>query len=742
MTPPSENDAAARTRRNRIILASVLVLVVGLTAVQVLIQQLRSPSPIASNILIFALVNVNILLLLLLVLLLFRSVFKVYLERRENVLGSKFRVKLAVAFVGLALLPAIVLFLVASNLITTSIDGWFNIRVEESLDKALDVAQAYTYSSQERALSLTRQLAARLGEVLLPDGGVEAARRVGSDKFREYGLGAVQLFNRQRAELAQWRSPQIPESAMLSPGSRLLRQGLDGEAFSTVQSNPQGDLIRAVAPVIRPGASQTVVGVVAVTTAVPDGLLTKATEIGTGIKEYEQLRMLKNPIKGIYLMLFLMVTLVIIFGAIWVGVHLARGITGPIQQLAEGTRKVAAGDLSYKVQVRADDEIGMLVDSFNRMTEDLSRSKVALTQAYQELQISNVELDRRRGYMETVLETISAAVLSLDAEGRLNTVNRAAAHKLGRRADDLIHRPYTDVFAGEALAPLRRLVKRLVENGEETTDQQISLMLQGRPATLMVTVSGLRSPDGEGRGLVVVLDDVSELIRAQQAEAWREVAKRIAHEIKNPLTPIQLSTQRLRKKFAEGAPDTARVFDECTRTIIQEVEGLKNLVDEFSRYARMPSPQPRPGDLHAVVQQVAKLYAGVHPEVKLRTELDPSVPPINLDPDHMKRALINLVDNAVAAIPDEGEILISTRFVPTAGRVQVEIADTGKGFPPEDRDRLFLPYYSTKRPTGGLGLPIVRRIVLEHGGEIRVEENHPRGTRVVIDLPALEPAVT
>ena len=740
MTPPPESDAAARTRRNRIILVSVLVLVVGLTAIQVLIQQLRSPTPIASNILIFALVNINIVLLLLLVLLLFRSLFKVYLERRENVLGSKFRVKLAVAFVGLALLPAIVLFLVASNLITTSVDSWFNIRVEESLDKALDVAQGYTRASQERTLNLARQLAARLGEVLLPDGGVEAARRVGSDKFREYGLDAVQLFNRQRAELAQWRSPQIPESVMLSPGSRLLRQGLDGEAFATIQSVPQGDLIRAVAPVVRPGAPQTVVGVVAVTTVIPDALLTKATEIGTGVKEYEQLRMLKNPIKGIYLMLFLMVTLVIIFGAVWVAVYLARGITGPIQQLAEGTRKVAAGDLSYKVQVKADDEIGMLVESFNRMTEDLSRSKVALTQAYQELQASNVELDRRRGYMETVLETISAGVLSLDAQGRLNTVNRAAARMLGRGGEDLLHRPYPEVFAGEALAPLCRLVGRLVENGEETTDQQVPLRLKGRPATLMVTVSGLRSPEGVAQGLVVVLDDVSELIRAQQAEAWREVAKRIAHEIKNPLTPIQLSTQRLRKKFAEGSPDTARVFDECTRTIIQEVEGLKNLVDEFSRYARMPSAQPRPGDLHAVIQQVAKLYAGVHPGIKLRTDLDPSVPPISLDTDHMKRALVNLVDNAVAAIPDEGEIVIGTRYVRTAERVQLEIADTGKGFPPEDRDRLFLPYYSTKRPTGGLGLPIVRRIILEHGGEIRVEENQPKGTRVVIDLPALTPA--
>jgi two-component system nitrogen regulation sensor histidine kinase NtrY len=253
-------------------------------------------------------------------------------------------------------------------------------------------------------------------------------------------------------------------------------------------------------------------------------------------------------------------------------------------------------------------------------------------------------------------------------------------------------------------------------------------------------VSSLRSPEGGAQGLVVVLDDVSELIRAQQAMAWREVARRIAHEIKNPLTPIQLSTQRLRKKFAEGAPDAARVFDECTRTIIQEVEGLRNLVDEFSRYARMPGVRTRPGDLHAVIHQVAQLYAGVQPGIGLRTELDPAVPSLNLDPDHMKRALINLVDNALAAIPGEGEIVISTRFLPARGRILLEVADTGQGFPPEDRDRLFLPYYSTKSSTGGLGLAIVSRIIVEHGGVIRVEENQPKGTRVVIELPALAAA--
>jgi len=733
-------DPAARTRRNRLIIWSVVALLVALTAVQVSIQQLRFPSPIASNILIFALVNINIVLLLLLVLLLFRSLFKVYLERRENVLGSKFRVKLAVAFVCLSLLPAGLLFLVASNLITTSVDSWFNIQVEESLDGALEVAESYARIAQDTALAQTKHLAARLAEALVSE-GVAGARRVGSERFRESGLDGAQFFGPKRAELAQWRGPHTPEPTMLSPASPLLRRALEEGGFATVQRLPQGDLIRALAPVTRPGSTREVLGVVAVATWVPESLLSKAAEISHGVKEYQQLRMLKNPIKGIYLMLFLMVTLVIIFAAVWFGVHLARGITVPIQELAEGTRKVAAGDLGYRVQVKADDEIGILVESFNRMTEDLEGSKQDLERAYRELQASNVELDRRRGYMVTVLEAIGAGVLSLDAAGRLNTVNPAAARMLGRPVAELLQRPYPEVFTGPALAPLRTLVGRLVQHGQETADQQISLTLNGRPASLKVTISGLRGPDGTPQGGVVVLDDVSDLIRAQQAMAWREVARRVAHEIKNPLTPIQLSTQRLRKKFAEGSPDVSRVFDECTRTIIQEVEGLKNLVDEFSRYARMPSSHPRPGDLHAVVEQVAQLYAGVRPGIKLRTELDPAVPPVNLDPEHMKRALNNLVDNAMAAIPDEGEIVLRTQYVPATGRVILEVADTGQGFPHEDRDRLFLPYYSTKGPGGGLGLAIVSRIVVEHGGQIRAEENQPRGSRLVIELPAMAQAV-
>jgi len=463
----------------------------------------------------------------------------------------------------------------------------------------------------------------------------------------------------------------------------------------------------------------------------------KASDIATGITEYKQMKMLKNPIKGIYVMLFLMVTLVIIFAAVWVGVNMARRITVPIQELAQGTRAVASGHLDYRVQVEADDEIGMLVESFNRMTEDLRRGEVELTETNRHLQQTNIELNQRRAYMETVLESIGAGVLSVDAEGRINTVNRAASRMLDFDPTEALHRHYRAVFAAQPLAPLRHLMDRMVQEGRGTVNEQVTLSLLGRGATLVVNVSSLRDRGGQYLGMVVVFDDITKLIRAQQAMAWGEAARRIAHEIKNPLTPIKLSTQRLRKKFAEGSTEFSDIFDQCTQAIIHEVDALKTLVDEFSRYARMPTSYPRPGDLHALIEKVLNLYSGVSRQILLTADLDPQVPPVNLDPDHMKRALVNLVDNAVAAVGEAGGICLKTRYLVDEGKVRLEVTDTGPGIPPEDRERLFLPYFSTKKSGTGLGLAIVYRIVTEHSGTIRVEEGHPRGTRMIMEFPAL-----
>ena len=421
-----------RRRRTRLVIVAALTAVTVLTAVQVFIHQLSVPSPIASNILVFALVNVNLLLLLVLVLLVFRSLFKIYMERRNNLLGARFRTKLVVAFLSLSLLPALLLFLVASNLITTSVDSWFNIQVETSLQNALEVAQTYYRITQDRVLNAGQQFGqGAVAAELLGEEGREELTRLAREKLVEHRLSSLQIFDRRGRELTRVEEPGGPEGVRLTAASRLVEEALQGKSQSLIQKLEAGDLIRGVVPVVGRGPGGQILGAVAVSAYVPSGLADKAADIAVGIKEYKQLRMLKNPLKGIYIMLFLMVTLVIFFAAIWTAVHLARGITAPSQQLAEATRAVAAGNLNYRVQVQADDEIGILVDSFNRMTGDLLGSKAELTDANLDLQRTNVELEQRRAYMERVLESLAAGVLSLDAAGAVNTMNPAAARILG-----------------------------------------------------------------------------------------------------------------------------------------------------------------------------------------------------------------------------------------------------------------------------------------------------------------------
>jgi len=738
MVEHRQSDMEERRRRTRLIIAAVGGLVAILTAVQVLIQELRFPSPIPSNILIFALVNVNLILLILLIVLLFRSLFKIYLERRNNLLGSKFRVKLVVTFLSLALLPAALLFLVASNLITTSVDSWFNVRVEESLEHSLDVAQTYYRAAEDRALLSARRIARRVAAEGLLDASEPYLNRVAKESLQELELATVQIFDRRGSERVRVRGGEPLEDDDAFPaGSLAVQAALGGQEQSLITQTWMGGLVRGIVPIIVASEKGEVVGAAAVGYPIPGGMAQKASDIATGIAEYKQMKMLKNPIKGIYVMLFLMVTLVIIFAAVWVGVNMARRITVPIQELAQATRAVASGHLDYRVQVEADDEIGMLVESFNRMTEDLRRGEVELTETNRHLQQTNVELNQRRAYMETVLESIGAGVLSVDAEGRINTVNRAASRMLDFDPAEALHRHYRAVFAAQPLAPLCHLMDRMVQEGRGTVNEQVTLSLLGRGATLVVNVSSLRDRGGQYLGMVVVFDDITKLIRAQQAMAWGEAARRIAHEIKNPLTPIKLSTQRLRKKFAEGSTEFSDIFDQCTQTIIHEVDALKALVDEFSRYARMPTSYPRPGDLHALIEKVLNLYSGVSRHILLTTDLDPQVPPVNLDPDHMKRALVNLVDNAVAAVGEAGVICLKTQYMAEEGKVRLEVNDTGPGIPREDRERLFLPYFSTKKSGTGLGLAIVYRIVTEHSGTVRAEEGHPRGTRMIMEFPAL-----
>jgi two-component system nitrogen regulation sensor histidine kinase NtrY len=724
-----------RRKRNLVIIAAFLILIGGATAFDLGI--FAPELPVASNIVIFALFNLNLIVLLLLILLLCRNLVKLWLERRHNVMGARFRAKLVLAFLLLSVAPAGLIFVIASNFINKSIEGWFKPQVERPLDQALAVAQTYYANLERTALRHGQHIAHVIDrDGLLAEDRREALAAYLAEQQDVLSISAVTVVDGDGRELIHVKEPILGDLATRDLNESQVRRGLGGQEVTTVRELTSGDLIEAVAPVWswRDGDRQ-VVGAVIVGSHVTERLEQRVRAISQAFLEYKQLKLLKNPIKGIYILLFLLMTLIVVFSFTWFALHLARGITGPIEQLAEGTREVAAGNLAYKVQTRGDDEIGQLVESFNRMTEDLGQSKRRLEEAYLDLQDKHTELEDRRRYIETVLEAITTGVVSFDPLGRVTTINRAAARMFGIAEAASVGRLLEEVFASPELREIVSLVQRARRPRTASVALQLHMRRGSVTLSLLAAATALRGENGEYAGAVVVFDDLTELLKAQRMAAWREVAQRIAHEIKNPLTPIQLSAQRLRRRLGWGDDDERRLVAECTDTIVQEVDGLRRLVDEFSRFARMPVFVPKPTDVRPLVESVAVLYRDAHPGLVLTTRHADDLPMCQVDPDHIKRAVLNLVDNAVEAVGGGGEILVETQSLPEAGCVRIVVSDTGPGIPLDDRDKLFLPHFSTKVTGMGLGLPIVSEIATEHGGTVSVEDNDPQGSRFTIELP-------
>ena len=733
---PDRLDEQEKRKRNLLIIAGILILLVVATVFEV---GIRAPQiPFASNLIVFFLFNLNLIVFLLLLVLLFRNLVKLSFERRHKIIGSRFKAKLVLTFLALALVPGILIFLIASNFITTSIEGWFKPQVERPLDQAMEVAQTYYQGLEGTALRHGRYMS----KVIERDGLLAESKRESlagylAEQQDRLGVAAITIFNRDGQELVHVKNPVLAKVPTREANSEHVKQALGGQEITTVHELDNGDMIQAMVP-IRDGEQVAAAMVVAI--HVTQRLEARLRNITQAFQEYKQLRLLKNPIKGIYILLFLLMTLIIVFSATWFGLYLARGITEPIQMLAEGTREVAAGNLAYKVQVRADDEIGILVDSFNRMTGDLAASQSKLEETYRDLQAKHTEMEERRRYTETVLEAVATGVVSLDPDGRVTTINGAAERLLGLHAAEVQGRPAARVFRSPEYVEIDALIQRMGRVREGMLDREVHLRRDGQAVALLASATALRGPDGGYVGMVLAFDDLTELLKAQRLAAWREVAQRIAHEIKNPLTPIQLSAQRLRRRLAsDRSPDEKRLLDEATGTIIQEVDGLRQLVDEFSRFARMPALTPKPTDLARLLEGVVVLYRESHPSLAIRAVFSPELPPVEVDPDQIKRAVLNLVDNAVEAVGGTGEVVVQTVWLPEAHRARIVVADDGPGISPDDRDRLFVPYFSTKATGMGLGLPIVHQIVSDHGGTIRVEDNTPHGSRFVIELPAGRP---
>ena len=722
---------ARRRKRERIIIAVTVMMIAVVTYLESRVFRGETiPLPLSGNALIFGLINVNIILIILLIFLIVRNLVKLISERRRGVVGSKLRTRLVVAFVGLSLIPTVLLFLVSINVLSYSIDNWFSIRIGDALNRTLEVAQLYYQQSADQAKYYARQLSVDISKNGLYEGEKYLyLKALVERRHKTYKLNMLEVHIQNQKEQVTIRDEEHPQMVPRPLSAKALEDLYVGKEVATIEQAGGGDLIRGAVPIYSLSTPNTVIGFVTASYYFPDGLVDKIAVIAKTSEEYRQLTLLKTPIKFGYIITLFIVMLLIIFSATWFGLYLAKGITVPIQDLAEATRRIAQGDLNHQIDMVADDEIGILVDSFNQMTRDLKQSNQGLEQA-------NFDLEQRRKYTETVLRNVSAGVVSVDRNGVITTINRAAERMLGIRTQKVLNRRFDEVLLPEHRVLAEEVLRELRERAEGFIEKQIDLTLPDRAMVILMTITLIRDEEGNNMGMVVVFEDLTHLQRAERAAAWREVARRMAHEIKNPLTPVKLSAQRLQKRYGDRLGDDSAVFQECTKTIIDQVDVLKNLVDEFSRYARLPVTRLASDDLNRVIRDSVILFQDAHKEITFEFKPEAGIPNVMLDPEQIRRVMVNLLDNAVAAV-DKRDGRIEVRIACDRGgrKVTVEVADNGCGIPPGDKLKMFEPYFSTKGSGTGLGLAIVSSIIGDHHGRVSVVDNHPRGTIVAFELP-------
>jgi len=722
-----------RRKRERILIILTVIVIAFLTYAGNQFFQKEADWGTANNIFFVGLLNINIILILFLIFLIVRNVVKLVFERRRGILGSKLRTKLVTAFVSLSLIPTVILFFVSINFLSNSIENWFSVKIGDALNQTLDLAHIHYQQTEEQAKYYARQIASditlnQLYDLERTDFLVNLAQL----KQKNFKLGYLQITfdNREKDVVFQDAAfPGVPADIFTAKVREDLYAGKD---VAIVKPSNSGDLINVLVPIFSHVSPYEVIGYVFVGSLIPKEIVDKMAVVSNTSEAYSQLRLFKTPIKLSYIITLSIVTLLIIFSATWFGLFLAKGITEPIQDLAEATHKIAEGNLDHQINIVAEDEIGVLVDSFNQMTRDLKKSD-------ENLQLANADLVERRKYMEAVLLHVSAGILSLDKDGVVTTINRAAEVMLNIQAGNVLHRPCTELLAAENMSVINELLEDAQISGRGVVEKQVELLIRERPLTVLVTITVIHESTGENLGMVMVFEDLTQLQKAERAAAWREVARRMAHEIKNPLTPVQLSAQRLQKRYHDKLGDDSQVFRECTDTIINQVEVLKNLVNEFSRYARMPVTNPVLNDLNETVNDPILLFQDAHKEITFTFNRGDGIPPLYLDAEQIRRVMVNLLDNAVAAMSTaEGQIEVTTAYNAASRKARVSVTDNGCGVPPSHTMKIFEPYYSTKKSGTGLGLAIVNSIIADHHGEVTVQANLPAGTVVTFELPVPE----
>jgi PAS domain S-box-containing protein len=727
----------------------VLLLLSIIVSQQLWLWTIIPPDTASDTLLLYALSTLNFVAFVVFSFIFVRNLLKLRRERRERQLGSKIKTRLLVYFIAISFLPIIAMAVFSYLFLNRSLEKWFGSLPARVVNEAQEV-QREAVDAQTRNLHETASL---LAVVLQPQSDTEKQQTL--DRIVAGGqLSAVEIVSASGQVIAQSRG------SLSATDEKELASLLD-KAHSL--NGPDGRLAdgKGLDAVVVPLAGSQTSGQQLI--VVP--LRRASSDLGDTITgsqgEYRKLVERQRRVRSLGLSTLGLMTLMLLFVSSWVAIYLARGIATPIKALAEASKEIARGNLAHRVSTIAEDELALLADSFNRMTAQLEDNRSSIEAGSAALREKNLTLEERRDYIETILESLSTGVISLDENDCVTTINAAASRMLRLRATPANERRLENLMGAEDWLVMDRLLRRARRAGQAAEQAQLAGLNDGAPLPVALTATALRASSAQRRGVVLVLEDLSQLLAAQRVAAWSEVARRMAHEIKNPLTPIQLSAERIAKSYRRATSNSDQngsngqngitgkaseeshvtaVIDECTETIAREVAGLKAMVDEFSRFARLPLAKLEVADLNEVVRHAVALYDGRLDGVTMETKLDANLPTAMLDAEQVRRVFVNLIDNAGNALASGGtekQITIATSFDPVRSMLIAEVSDTGHGIRPADFKRLFQPYFSTRGSGTGLGLAIVQRIILEHGGRIRAEANYPRGARFVIELPAM-----
>ena len=718
----------AKPKGPRVIGFIIVFLIILFFGIEFFVRETQQFSPTTmTNVLLASLQIIVLLLFLILLFVLGRNLVKLYMERKRKVPGAHFKTKLVLFFIALTLIPTLLLFFFASDLISRNIEQWFKTPIDRILEDTRSLSESIYQSSDDVTLHYAEQLnnairARDLVDVRNRGPMMDFVR----EKLKEYKVDEIGVYL-DEGELFAYMNPDLPLKYYRDLDTNFVKLAHLGEKIRTIDDMGTGEMIRRGVSYNIPETGNLLV---VVSKFLPQSYAEKIENIRAYVDRYRQLKIQRNPVKTFYLLTLIFITLLIVFAASWIGFQLAKGITVPIEKLAYATKEVSKGNLDVRVEDPASDEIGIFIESFNQMISDLKESQHNIAQ-------KTAELEGRKQYIETVLNNVTTGVVTLDAKGTISTINPSARTMLGLEDKNPVGKDHTSVLSDARYQGLVKQIRRGMTNRYQTTDKEIKIKLATQNVTLALSMSPLRLADSRFSGMILVLDDLTQLIQAQKIAAWKEVAQRVAHEIKNPLTPIQLSAERILKKIKKEDNHWSKAIEEGANTIVQEAGAIKSLVDEFSNFARMPKIQLQEADINDIIHQAIAPFRGIFSEVKFQTDFAADIPlSIKVDPEQMRRVFINLFDNAIDAMNKQGNVEIRTTYDKLQQRVSIEISDSGPGISDEDKEKLFLPYFSTKKKGTGLGLAIVNQIVSEHKGSIQVEDNKPTGARFVIQLPA------